>query len=391
MALKEGGQRYDGEAGRNRVRRALVVARSGARRDARDRRRAAAADRDEPVARRRRLQPLAAWSRSGSRCRTRPTRSRSRCIAFYQRLLSSGCASTPACRASPAMYGLPPLPPGERERHRRSKATRRRPKVRSRTSTTTRTSPPATCETMGIPVVEGRAFEPTDASGALVVMINQTMARTFYSGQSPIGRRVRPCCGDQDPVVHDRRRAEGREAGRRRREDGHRAVLRHRSDVALWPTRCRPRMNFVIRTTLPADALAGDGAPGRGRARSVAAGRQAARHGRCLRRGDRPAAAAGAAARHLRGAGAAARGDRQLRRARRTWSPSGGARSASAWRSAPTARRCCGWCSVQGLRLTVAGVIVGLVAAFGANRVLASLLFGVAPFDPATIGVGAWR
>ena len=46
-------------------------------------------------------------------------------------------------------------------------------------------------ETMGIPVLEGRAFQPTDALGT-TVMINQTMARTFYKDQSPIGRRVRP-------------------------------------------------------------------------------------------------------------------------------------------------------------------------------------------------------
>ena len=44
---------------------------------------------------------------------------------------------------------------------------------------------------MGIPVVEGRAFQPTDALGT-TVLINQTMARTFYKEQSPIGRRVRP-------------------------------------------------------------------------------------------------------------------------------------------------------------------------------------------------------
>ena len=42
----------------------------------------------------------------------------------------------------------------------------------------------------------------------------------------------------------------------------------------------------------------------------------------------------------------------------------------------------------QGLRLTLVGVVIGLAAAFGMNRVLASLLFGVRPSDPVTIAVG---
>src|SRR5262249_20824773 len=46
-------------------------------------------------------------------------------------------------------------------------------------------------ETMGIPVVEGRSFQPSDAEGPYVALINETMARTFYKGQNPIGRRVR--------------------------------------------------------------------------------------------------------------------------------------------------------------------------------------------------------
>ncbi len=46
-------------------------------------------------------------------------------------------------------------------------------------------------ETMRIPIVEGRAFDARDGNGgALSVIINQTMARTFYGGQSPIGRRI---------------------------------------------------------------------------------------------------------------------------------------------------------------------------------------------------------
>jgi ABC-type antimicrobial peptide transport system permease subunit len=39
----------------------------------------------------------------------------------------------------------------------------------------------------------------------------------------------------------------------------------------------------------------------------------------------------------------------------------------------------------QGLHATVIGVIVGVAGAFAANRMIASLLFGVQPTDPTTL------
>jgi len=48
-------------------------------------------------------------------------------------------------------------------------------------------------ETMGIRLIEGRFFDERDGTeGTPVVVINQTMARTYWPGQSPIGRRVQP-------------------------------------------------------------------------------------------------------------------------------------------------------------------------------------------------------
>jgi putative ABC transport system permease protein len=54
--------------------------------------------------------------------------------------------------------------------------------------------------TMGIPLVGGRAFTAADGPDAPpVLLINETLARVFYQGQDPLGRRLRPCCGDELP------------------------------------------------------------------------------------------------------------------------------------------------------------------------------------------------
>ncbi len=45
---------------------------------------------------------------------------------------------------------------------------------------------------MGIPVVEGRRFGRQDLEGSMAVaMVNETMAETFWPGESPIGHRLR--------------------------------------------------------------------------------------------------------------------------------------------------------------------------------------------------------
>ena len=162
--------------------------RSGARRRARHRRRPAAAHGDEPLERRHRLQP----SKLVTFAVTLPgaTYAKSeQVLGFYQRLLDQ-LRATGGVQSVAAMSGLPPL----------------RQVNANDTNIEGYVAPPdgpfanvdyyktvttGYVETMGIPVVEGRAFLPTDALGT-TVMINQTMARTFYKEQSPIGRRVRP-------------------------------------------------------------------------------------------------------------------------------------------------------------------------------------------------------
>ena len=55
-------------------------------------------------------------------------------------------------------------------------------------------------ETMRIPIVEGRAFSVQDmgTEGMPVALVNETMAKTFWPDESPLGRRVKPP-GDENP------------------------------------------------------------------------------------------------------------------------------------------------------------------------------------------------
>jgi len=57
--------------------------------------------------------------------------------------------------------------------------------------------------TLGIPVVEGREFEAGDRMGApLVALINETAARAYFAGGSPVGRRIRLLFAEDDwPLV----------------------------------------------------------------------------------------------------------------------------------------------------------------------------------------------
>ena len=52
---------------------------------------------------------------------------------------------------------------------------------------------PGYFETMGIPLLAGRGFTPSDDGGATpVAVVNRTAAELFWPGQDPVGRRLRP-------------------------------------------------------------------------------------------------------------------------------------------------------------------------------------------------------
>ena len=176
-------------------------------------------------------------------------------------------------------------------------------------------------ETMGIPIVKGRAFQPSDAASGPVVIVNETLVNTFWKDRDPIGQTLKPGLAHvrASAGLPRHRRREGRQAGRRRQEDRHRALSRWSIRPRWLPppiTNAPGTMNIVLRTTLP-PASAAD-------RRSKAIVREADPSVPIVRLRDMngvfeesitPAAPARAAARRLRRPRAAARRDRHLRRA----------------------------------------------------------------------------
>jgi predicted permease len=53
-------------------------------------------------------------------------------------------------------------------------------------------------ETMKIPVLAGRGFEPGDVTGGPVALVNEALAKKFYPDTDPIGRGIRP--GSSQPL-----------------------------------------------------------------------------------------------------------------------------------------------------------------------------------------------
>jgi predicted permease len=110
-------------------------------------------------------------------------------VRAYQRILDQ-LRAVPGVRLATAMTGLP----------------LDRPVISNQTEIADSTAPGASLapldyqrvmsgffETTGIPIMRGRGFQPTDvASAGGVVVVNETLARTYWAGRNPIGQRLRP-------------------------------------------------------------------------------------------------------------------------------------------------------------------------------------------------------
>ncbi|HEX4347568.1 MAG TPA: ABC transporter permease [Vicinamibacterales bacterium] len=113
-------------------------------------------------------------------------------------------------------------------------------------------------ETMGIPIVQGRAFEHHDAaSTGRVAVVNQTLVNTFWKGLNPIGQRLRPCCGDQVPWYTVVGVAKDVKQGGVDQKTGTEfyIMIDQLAVPGPAPAFVPLTMNVVLRTSLPATAL----------------------------------------------------------------------------------------------------------------------------------------
>ena len=380
LALKEGGTRTTAGAGRNRIRRGLVAAEValavalviGAGLLLRTVMNLSNVD---SGFKRGQLVTFAVTLPNATYARPEQKRS------FYQRLIEQ-LRSTSGVQSVAGMTGLPPLRQVDAN-DTMIEGYVAPPEGPFNNVDYYQTVTTGYVETMGIPVVEGRAFQPSDAM-ATTVLINETMARTFYKGQSPIGRRVKPSSASAMPFFTIVGVLKDVKQGGVDQKTGTELYFNFEQLTTTVPQFGVGTMNIVLRTTQPPNALAGTIHQAVG-ALDPSLPIEKLRSmddvfGEAIGRPRLLAQLLGifaGLAILLAAIGSYGVLSYMVTERRREI----GIRMALGADRGSVMRMVLS----QGLRLTLIGVVAGLAAAFAMSRVLASLLFGVRPSDPATI------
>ena len=304
---------------------------------------------------------------------------------LYQRLLEQ-LRVIPGVQGATAMSGLPP----------------NRPLNANDTDISNYTAPPegpyenvdyyqnvmtGYFETMGIPIVQGRSFQPGDATATgLVAIVNETLVNTFWKNMNPIGQQLRPCCGDRPWFTVVGVAKDVKQGGVDQKTGTEFYFLIDQTANQAQFAAAPGTLNIVLRTTLPAGAL-----------------RSAIEH--AVREADSSVPIV--RLRDMNGVF-----DESIRRPRLLAHLLGGfagialllaaigtygvlsymvaeRRREIGIRMALGADRGRVLAQVmkQGLSLTAIGIAGGLAGAFTLNQLIASLLFGVRPTDPTTLAL----
>jgi predicted permease len=243
-------------------------------------------------------------------------------------------------------------------------------------------------ETMGIPIVQGRSFVPSDAVSGPVVIVNETLVNTFWKDRNPIGQTLKPGFGpfNQVPdftvigVAKD-----VKQAGVDKKTGTEIYTLIDQAAVAQPPINfVSPTLHIVLRTTLPSATL---------RTQLEATVREADPSVPIvrLREMDRVFDASIERPRLLAQLLGGFAGLALLLAAIGTYGVLSymvaerrreiGIRMALGADQGNVLSQV----MKQGLTLTAVGIVAGLAGAFALNRVIASMLFGVEPTDPMTM------
>ena len=243
-------------------------------------------------------------------------------------------------------------------------------------------------KTMGIPVLKGRGFEPADVTGAPVLLVNETLEKTFFTFRNldAVGQRVNIFTGrgptNTTPftivgVVRDVKQ------GGMASKTGTELYFLGEQGPAISGY-APPSMNVVVRSALPAEAL------GQEIQQAVRAQDPSLPIVK-LRSMDDVFADAASRPRFLAELLAIFAGLALALAAIGTYgilSYSVGQRTREIgihMALGATQGSVLGMILGQGLRLTLIGLVTGLIASFGLTRLLQAQLFNVKPTDPLTL------